>query len=127
MNGGPKARRRVRDRHPELTLGGLPVALAPTAAGMPAKGQAKPSLHEAAILRRAATTAVMVTHTSSGPIFCYADSGEVIRDGGTKANSGKPLSAAAFRRLSNWLIPQRDGLFDLAPAQTWKVKRPPES
>jgi hypothetical protein len=113
--------RRVRDPHPELTLGGLPVALAPTVAGVPRKGRDRPTPHEQAILRRAATTAVMVTHTPDGPRYVYADNGEVIRDAGTRQHSGKPLSAAGFRRLSQWLVPQRDGLFDLAPSQTWRA------
>jgi hypothetical protein len=64
----------------------------------------------------------MATHTPDSTRFVYADTGEVIRDAGTRRNSGKPLSADKFRRLSQWLVPQRDGLFDLAPSQTWRVR-----
>jgi hypothetical protein len=66
----------------------------------------------------------MVTYTTNGARYVYADTGEVIRAEGTKAHPGKPLDATGFRRLSQWLVPQRDGLFDFAPAQTWRVRQP---
>jgi hypothetical protein len=77
-----------------------------------------------AILRRASLTTVMMTHTADGIRYVYADSGEVIRDEGAKRHPGKPLDATGFRRLSQWLEPQNDGLFDFGPAQTWRVRRP---
>jgi hypothetical protein len=66
----------------------------------------------------------MMTNTPNGARFVYADTGEVIRNEGTKSHPGKPLDAAGFRRLQRWLIPQRDGLFDFAEPQTWRVRQP---
>jgi hypothetical protein len=111
-------RRRAHDPHPELAFGGLPMTPVRGKLGVPPKGSAQPSKHELAILRRAALSAVMVTQTLHGIRYVYADSGETICD-----DRKNPLTEPQFHRLAMWLTPQRDGLFDLATAQTWRVKK----
>jgi hypothetical protein len=96
----------------------------PSAAGVPPKGAAKPSPHERAILRRAALGFIMVTLRGEGepPLYCY-ESGEVIRGQGKRHDRGA-LSEAEFRRLSQWLVPERDALFPNGPPQRWDAKKP---
>jgi hypothetical protein len=86
--------------------------------GVPGPGRPYPSRHEIAILRRAALTAIVKTNTPEGAIFTYADDGQLIRGAGRGA-----LTAAEFRRLSQWLEPQHDGLFDFEP-QSWRARKP---
>jgi hypothetical protein len=116
---------RRRDPHPELAFAGLPFAPARPPLGVPPKGAAKPSAHETAILRRAAVPGafIMRTHTERGTVYVFGDNGEVILGAGTKYTR-KPLSEDEFKRLAQWLVPERnDSLFDFAPAQRWDVRR----
>jgi hypothetical protein len=113
-------RRSAVDRHPELALGGLPLAPARPRAGVPNKGQAKPTPHEAAILRRAAAGYITLTQSERGAVYRY-DDGAIVRGA-----SGNPLTAAEFARLTRngWLIGDRDAMWG-GPSQVYRGRRPP--
>jgi hypothetical protein len=111
-------RRSTRDPRSDLTKQGLPPAPRPPRPGVPPKGHEYPSRHEKAILGRAALTPIMKTNTPDGAIYVYADDGQHVRNA-----NGRPLTDAEWRRLSQWLDPQRDGLFDFEP-QTWRARKP---
>jgi hypothetical protein len=91
----------------------------PSAAGVPRRGQDKPSAHELAILRRVSLGFLMVTQREGkGPLFTYED-GTPIRN-----ERDFELDVAGFTRLARWLDPDRgDSLFG-TDAQIWRARRP---
>src|SRR5262245_2165089 len=94
--------RASRDPHTAPATGGLTFAPARPLVGVPRRGALAPTMHEQAILRRAARLGnfIMVTlRAGSPPRYSCAD-GEIVRD-----YNGSPLTERQFQRLAKWLVP----------------------
>jgi hypothetical protein len=104
------------------SLWGLPEDPAPTRVGVPAKGQPKPTDHEAAILRRLAQPGAFVLVTlrpGKDPLFSYEDGTLVLGE------HRAPLRPNAWKRLRQFLVPElRGSLFNDGPPQRFYARRP---
>jgi hypothetical protein len=120
---GGAARKSPTKRASKLqsNLWGLPLDPAPGRPGIPAKGQAKPTDHEASILRRLARPGAFVLVTlreGKEPLYSYEDGSRILNEAGNRINERD------FARLRTFLVPERkESLFDDGPPQRFFARR----